>query len=116
MLLAIGEANSDRLYCSAGYFAEADTAQNDGFRNRYYDHFTEQGPPLGSIGQSLYEGVHLLKNLYDHDGQKSIPFAGAREGHYVPGGEAHLDQLFVAEARGHDFSVVKRFSGNLRFA
>jgi urea transport system substrate-binding protein len=116
-LLAIGAANTDRLYVASSYFAALTTDANLAFKERYHGHFGERAPTLNSLGQSTYEGVHFLASLFER-GQidparrpdaRTAPLAyrSAREAVY--GGDGtNLAPVYIAVAEGHMFKVVGR--------
>lgn len=64
-LLAIGAANTERLYVASSYFAALATDANLAFKARYRCHFGERAPTLNALGQSTYEGVHFLASLFE---------------------------------------------------
>ena len=62
-LLASGEENLKRLFCSSSYFGVLSTAENACFREKYYGFHGERAPVLNSLGQSTYEGLQFLGSL-----------------------------------------------------
>ncbi len=116
-LLAIGAENSENLHVALGYFATLDTDANLSFKERYHSGFGDRAPTLNSIGQSLYEGMHFLAALLDDVEHQSgrprsamlpRPYASARGACYVGAG-ASQTPIYLAQADGHSFRVLKRF-------
>ncbi|GFJ88076.1 substrate-binding domain-containing protein [Phytohabitans rumicis] len=56
MLLASGARATGGLYSTAGFFAGLVTQENLDFHGRYAHRFGVEAPPLGSLGESCYEG------------------------------------------------------------
>ena len=63
MLLASGAGATRRLYSTAGFFAGLVTQENLDFHGEFARRFGVEAPPLGSLGESCYEGVMLLAAL-----------------------------------------------------
>ncbi|HEY0002498.1 MAG TPA: substrate-binding domain-containing protein, partial [Actinoplanes sp.] len=63
MLLASGAQATHDLHSTAGFFASMVTPENMDFHGRYAARFGPEAPPLGSLGESCYEGVLLLAAL-----------------------------------------------------
>lgn len=59
-LLGIGVENSRGIYSVSGYFTCIDTAANNAFIERYTSMFGSHAPVLNVVGQSCYDGLHLL--------------------------------------------------------
>ncbi len=114
-LLAIGAANTENLHVVMGYFASLATDENAAFKERYYGRFGDRAPPLNSIGQSLYEGMHFLAALIDARAGKGavrhteeLVYRSARRSASA-GGEAGAAPVYLACAEGHLFRVIARF-------
>jgi hypothetical protein len=118
VLLGIGADNSENLFCASGYFVGLASAQNDAFRSQYEASFGHSAPPLGSIGQSNYEGLRFLEAVASRaeslaikpllTAAANIVYQGARGGISVRGGRAKMP-IYLAEADGLDFRLIKRF-------
>jgi urea transport system substrate-binding protein len=116
-LLAIGAANTQRLYVASSYFAALATDANLAFKERYHAHFGERAPTLNSLGQSTYEGVHFLASLFERGfeapsrwaaaGQAPLAYQSAREAVYAAGGTG-IAPIYIAVAEGHVFRVISR--------
>ncbi len=117
-LLGIGAENSGNLYSSAGYFGDLETAAAKNFAKRYMAKFGADAPVLNALGQSLYEGMMFLSALATKAGGFDVgAMSKAAEGlsYDGPRGTAvmhdrHVSRdIFLAEARGISFKVVKTF-------
>lgn len=116
-LLAIGAANTERLYVASSYFAALQTDANLAFKERYHAHFGERAPTLNALGQSTYEGVHFLAALIERGGalparwgraeREPMAYRSAREAVYGRDGET-LAPIYLAVAEGHVFRVLRR--------
>jgi urea transport system substrate-binding protein len=118
VLLGIGADNSENLFCASGYFVGLASAENDAFRCQYEASFGHSAPPLGSIGQSNYEGLRFLETVASRAGSlaikpllstaENIVYQGARGGISVRRGHAKMP-IYLAEADGLDFRLIKQF-------
>jgi hypothetical protein len=91
---------------------------NDAFRSRYQDEFGRCAPPVGSIPESNYEGLKFLEAAAVRAGSVEIRplFAAAQTMGYrgprgqitMHGGSAKMP-IYLAEAAGLDFRLLKRF-------
>ena len=116
-LLAIGAANTERLYVASSYFAALATDANLAFKERYHNHFGARAPTLNSLGQSTYEGVHFLAALFERGlsaraqwalaDKRPLAYRSAREGVYSGEGTS-LAPVYMAVADGHVFRLVGR--------
>ena len=61
VLLGIGADNSENMFCASGYFPGVGSRANDDFQSRYGAMFGPNAPPIGSLGQSSYEGPAFLE-------------------------------------------------------
>jgi ABC-type branched-subunit amino acid transport system substrate-binding protein len=120
-LMGIGAENSANLFSSAGYFASIDTPAAKAFADAYKAEFGADAALLNSLGESCYEGVKLLKALAEKAGSlDATAMDGAADGvsYDGPRGTAtmkdrHVSRdVFLAEADGNRFEVVKTF-GNV---
>ena len=118
VLLGIGADNTENLYCSAGYFADLATRENEAFRGQYEASFGRYAPPLGSMGQSNYEGLRFIDTVASRAGSLAIKpllsiamnvdYDGARGRVGIRRGVASMP-IYLAEADGLDFRLIKRF-------
>lgn len=118
LLLGIGAANSQNMYCASGYFAHQASRANDRFRSDYETTFGRHAPPVGSIGQSNYEGMRFLeavalraKSLAPRPllrAAATTAYDGARGTVDMCGGSARMP-IYLAEADGLDFRVIRTF-------
>jgi urea transport system substrate-binding protein len=100
MLLASGPDATGDLWAAAGYFETLATPQAFGFSARYTSRFGAHAPPVGSPGQSCYEGIRLLAALC----QRQPAFEGARGSRPILGN--HIPQpVYLAQADALDFHV-----------
>src|ERR1700738_1909696 len=118
VLLGIGADNTENLFCASGYFADTASRENDAFRAQYEASFGHHAPPLGSIGQSTYEGLRFLETLAPRAGSLAIKpllsaaanvdYQGARGTVGIRRGSASMP-IYLAAANGLDFRLIKRF-------
>jgi urea transport system substrate-binding protein len=118
LLLGIGADNSENLFCASGYFADQASRANDRFRGAYQTMFGHQAPPVGSIGQSNYEGLCFLEaaasraQSFDCNpllrAAANVAYDGARGTIELRRGNARMP-IFLAEADGLDFRVIRTF-------
>jgi urea transport system substrate-binding protein len=118
VLLGIGADNAEGLYCASGYFVDTVTRANDIFRDQYQASFGRHAPPPGSVGQSGYEGLRFLETVASRAGSlamkpllsaaNNIDYDGARGRIGIRRGSASMP-IYLAEADGLDFKLVKRF-------
>ncbi|GAA2690249.1 substrate-binding domain-containing protein [Actinoplanes palleronii] len=115
MLLASGAPATRDLFSTAGFFANMITPENLEFHGRYAARFGPEAPPLGSLGESCYEGVLLLAALVEQTGELDVRAIGANAesvSYEGPRGllrlrSRHVNQrIYLAEARGVDFDVL----------
>lgn len=114
MLLASGVAGTEGLLATAGYFETLATPENLDFNRRYFQRFGVDAPPLGSLGESCYEGVRLLTALTHQAGSldvramielSSVAYEGPRGEVRLRGN--HVDQrVYLASADTFAFDVV----------
>jgi len=118
VLLGIGAANTENLFCASGYFFDLASRANDGFRSRYQAAFGRYAPPAGSVGQSNYEGLRFLDAVASRAGSldirpllpsgMNIDYEGAR-GHVAIRRASAAMPIYLAEADGLDFQLIKQF-------
>jgi urea transport system substrate-binding protein len=115
MLLASGHRATSGLYSTAGFFAGLVTQENLDFHGRYARRFGVEAPPLGSLGESCYEGVRLLAALIGQAGTLDVRAIGASAeavSYEGPRGrvwmrDRHLRQrIYLAEADALEFNVL----------
>jgi urea transport system substrate-binding protein len=115
MLLASGASATYDLFSTAGFFASMVTPENLDFHGRYASRFGAEAPPLGSLGESCYEGVLLLAALVGQAGSVDLPSIGANAeavSYEGPRGllrlrRRHVNQrIYLAQARGVEFDVL----------
>jgi urea transport system substrate-binding protein len=103
MLLASGPDATRDLWATSGYFETLATPSALSFSARYARRFGIHAPPVGSPGESCYEGIRLLAAL----SQGQPGFEGARGSLSIRGN--HVDQpVYLAEADSLDFHVRAR--------
>jgi urea transport system substrate-binding protein len=110
MLLASGPGATRDLWVASGYFETLATPEALSFGARYARRFGVHAPPVGSPGESCYEGIRLLAALC----RGESGFEGARGTLSIRGN--HVDQpVYLAEADLLDFHVRARLlPGELR--
>jgi len=118
VLLGIGADNTENLFCASGYFVDLASRENDVFRSRYQASFGRYAPPLGSVGQSNYEGLRFLDTVASHAGSLAIKpllaaalnidYHGARGRVGIRRGSASMP-IYLAEADGLDFQLIRKF-------
>ncbi|MEU4426338.1 substrate-binding domain-containing protein [Actinoplanes sp. NPDC024001] len=115
MLLASGATATTDLFSTAGFFASMVTRENLDLHGRYAARFGVEAPPLGSLGESCYEGVLLLAALVERAGAADVRAIGANAesvSYEGPRGLLRLRQrhvrqrIYLAQARGVEFDVL----------
>jgi ABC-type branched-subunit amino acid transport system substrate-binding protein len=117
MLLGSGARSTRDLWVTAGYFETLATPESLSFGARYARRFGAEAPPVGSPGESCYEGVRLLAALAGHGpgtGPGTVPCSGTArcEGYEGARGALrlrgnHVEQpVYLARADGLEFDVV----------
>lgn len=117
-LLGIGVECSKGIFSSSGYFTCLQTEENRGFIHRYTLKFGENAPMLNVVGQSCYDGLHFLAGLTAKakslDVQKltsvteGFTYASPR-GPIVMHNRHSIKTIYLAEAQGIDFKIVRSF-------
>jgi urea transport system substrate-binding protein len=118
VLFGIGADNTENLFCASGYFMDMSTRENEIFRCQYEASFGRYAPPLGSVGQSNYEGLRFLETVASRAGSlavkpllasaMNVDYDGARGRVGIRRGTASMP-IYLAEADGLDFKLIKRF-------
>ena len=116
VLLGIGADNTENLYCASGYFNCVGSRANDDFLIRYHAMFGPHAPPVGSVGQSNYEGLRFLEAAAKQAGSllmgpllraaRNVVYAGARGPITIRDGRAEMP-MYLAGADGLYFRVIK---------
>lgn len=104
-LMAIGAENTEGLHVAAGYFSSLATDDNLRFKARYQARFGHRAPTLNALGQSTYEGLHFLAQLYQERGGPGAGFPSARGALYCSAG-AGAAPAYLAQAQGHAFELI----------
>ncbi|MER7459817.1 substrate-binding domain-containing protein [Micromonospora sp. NPDC126480] len=114
MLLASGVSATANLYSTAGFFAGLVTPESLDFHGAFARRFGVEAPPLGSLGESCYEGVMLLAALIGKAGTldvRGVEAAADVVTYDGPRGELRLrrrhvrQRIYLAEADGLEFAV-----------
>ena len=118
VLLGIGADNTENLFCASGYFNCVGSRANDEFLNSYRAMFGCNAPPIGSVGQSNYEGLRFLQAAAERAGSlalrplcsaaRNLTYAGARGAVTIRDGRAEMP-IHLAEADGLDFRLITTF-------
>jgi ABC-type branched-subunit amino acid transport system substrate-binding protein len=118
VLLGIGADNSENLFSASGYFSCIGSTANDDFLSRYTALFGANAPPLGSVGQSNYEGLRFLKAAAERAGSlavrplcaagRNLVYGGARGQVAIRNGRAEMP-MYLAEADGLDFRIIRSY-------
>jgi len=116
VMLGIGPDSTENLFCASGYFGCVDSRANDEFRTSYRAMFGAHAPPIGSVGQSNYEGMRFLEAAANRARSLSIGplsaaahnlvYSGARGTVTIRDGRAEMP-IYLAEADGLDFNVIR---------
>ncbi|GKQ55280.1 nitrile hydratase regulator [Bradyrhizobium sp. Ce-3] len=115
-LLGVGADKTENLFCASGYFPSVGSQAGDDFRDRYRAMFGAFAPPVGSCGESAYEGFCLLEAAAHRAGSldlrpllaaaDNLVYRGPRGPVTVRDGHARMP-MYLAEADGLDFRVIK---------
>ena len=116
VLLGVGADKTENLFCASGYFPSVGSHAGDDFRDRYRAMFGAFAPPVGSCGESAYEGFCLLEAAANRAGTlnmrpllaaaDNLVYRGARGPVTVRNGHARMP-MYLAEADGLDFRVIR---------
>ncbi|MBI5263995.1 MAG: substrate-binding domain-containing protein [Bradyrhizobium sp.] len=115
VLLGIGADNTENLFCASGYFNCLASSANDEFLSDYRSMFGPHAPPIGSVGQSNYEGLRFLEAAANRAGSlslepllaaaRNIVYTAARGPVTIRDGNAEMP-IYLAEADGLDFRMI----------
>lgn len=118
VLLGIGADNTENLFCASGYFNCIRSAENEAFLERYRSAFGTCAPPVGSVGESNYEGLHFLETVVRQAGSagsrallaaaNNTIYSSVRGSVSVRKGRATMP-IFLAESDGIDFKIMHQF-------
>jgi len=118
-LMAIGEDNTQNLFCAAGYFNTLKTPENERFLKRYRDAFGTTAPVQGVLSEACYEGLQFFGALASRaqslnlsslaDALEGLSFESARGVTTVRNGIA-CGPTFLARANGTDFEILQQFT------
>ena len=115
MLLATGAGGTGGLYAVAGFFEALGTESSLQFLAGYSRRHGVLAPAATSLGESCYEGIRLLVELWRRCGSTELPEICAvadATGYDGPRGPVHLadrhlqQRVYVARADGLDFEVL----------
>ncbi len=117
MLLATGADGTGQLYAAAGFFPALGTASSLQFLAQYSRRHGVLAPVATSLGESCYEGLRLLAELWRRSGSTNLPAVCATAertgtGYDGPRGPVHLadrhlrQRIYVARADALDFEVL----------
>lgn len=116
VLLGVGADRTENLFCASGYFPSVGSHAGDDFRDRYHAMFGRFAPPVGSCGESSYEGFRFLEAAANRAGSLgmrpllaaagNVVYGAARGPVTVRGGYARMP-MHLAEADGLDFKVIR---------
>jgi ABC-type branched-subunit amino acid transport system substrate-binding protein len=118
MVLGSGATATRGLFAAAGFFETLVTADSLDFSGRYHRRFGALAPVLNSMGESCYEGVRLLVELFNRAGSTDMRRIRASSdglAYDSPRGPVrlrnrHLEQrVFLAAVDGLRFDVLHRF-------
>lgn len=116
ILLASGAETTEGLWATSGFFESLATAESLDFGRRYALRFGVEAPPVGSLGESCFEGLRLLGALAERArsldvrgmreaGDATVAYEGPRGALRLRGN--HVDQrVYLARADVFDFDVV----------
>ena len=118
-LAGIGAQNSANLFSSAGYFMGLETALAAGLERRYARKYGANAPMLNALAESCYEGVLLVEAMYKNTSSLDVKkieavvnglrFDGPR-GRTTLRNRHGTKDIFLAQAEGANFKIVKSFS------
>ncbi|MBI5133033.1 MAG: substrate-binding domain-containing protein [Rhodopseudomonas palustris] len=118
VLLGIGADNTENLFCASGYFSCHASRANDEFRAACVRAFGPTAPPIGSVGQSNYEGLRFLEAVAAKaqsldarpllSAAKNVVYHGPRGAVTISDGRARM-AIHLAEADGLDFKLIRTF-------
>ncbi len=104
-VLGMGQANTDGLFLSAGYFSTLESDLNGAFKERYHHRFGARSPVLNSLSQSVYEGfAHLSRQAGDSPSRPTL--SGIRSSDRRPF-NADRDPIFLGQVDGLGVRVIR---------
>lgn len=115
MLLATGAGGNDGLYAAAGFFEALGTESSLQFLAGYSRRHGLEAPVATSLGESCYEGMRLLAELWRRCGStdlRAICAVAEATGYDGPRGPMHLTDrhlrqpIYLARADGLEFEVL----------
>ncbi len=117
MLLATGADSTGGLYAAAGFFEALGTESSLQFLAGYTRRHGLEAPAATSLGESCYEGVRLLAELWRRCGTtelRAICAVAEATGYDGPRGPMHLSDghlrqpVYLARADGLEFEVLSQ--------
>lgn len=118
-LMAIGEENTENLFCAAGYFSALKTPENQRFLKRYRDAFGVTAPVQGVLSEACYEGLRFFGALASRaqsldltalaNAFEGLTFESARGLTTVRNGVA-AGPTYLARADGTEFEILRAFN------
>jgi urea transport system substrate-binding protein len=118
VLLGIGADNTENLFCASGYFGCLGSEDNERFLDRYRSAFGSLAPPVGSVGQSNYEGLCFLEAAARQaqslafkpllSAATKLTYSGARGPIAFRHGHAEMP-IYLARADGLEFHILQKF-------
>jgi ABC-type branched-subunit amino acid transport system substrate-binding protein len=115
MLLASGDAATENLYSSAGYFRSMATAGAMDLLAGYLSFHGATAPALNAAAESCYEGLQTLAHLVRRAGSCELHDLNRvfdRAAYHGPRGTVEFrdrhaaQQVYLASADGYDFDVI----------
>lgn len=117
MLLATGAGGTNGIYAAAGFFEALGTESSLQFLAGYSRRHGLEAPVATSLGESCYEGMRLLAELWRRCGStdlRAICAVAEATGYDGPRGPMHLTDrhlqqpVYVARADGLEFEVLSQ--------
>jgi ABC-type branched-subunit amino acid transport system substrate-binding protein len=102
MLLASGPGATIGLWAAAGYFETLATPESLDFGGRYTHRFGALAPPVGSLGESCYEGMRLLAALAQRARRLDVQAMGWTAATGRSAGPGGLGQGTAADLPGYE--------------
>ncbi|TDU04444.1 amino acid/amide ABC transporter substrate-binding protein (HAAT family) [Streptomyces sp. 846.5] len=115
MLLATGADATSGLWATSGFFETLATEESLDFSRRYALRFGVEAPPMGSLGESCFEGLRLLAALAERARSldvgamrtvsETVAYEGPRGTLRLQGNHLH-QRVYLARADVFDFDIV----------
>jgi ABC-type branched-subunit amino acid transport system substrate-binding protein len=115
MLLATGADATSGLWATSGFFETLATEESLDFSRRYALRFGSEAPPVGSLGESCFEGLRLLAALAERARSldvgamrgvgETVAYEGPRGTLRLQGNHLH-QRVYLARADAFDFDIV----------